>query len=76
MPGHQSLRQPRSVAEAGTQPSELWPQLTDLRAEVQRLRTENVRLRERLRELEARLGQHSGNSAGPPGRPRGAVRSG
>lgn len=43
-----------------------WSRLAALEQQLDDLRAENARLRDRVRELEARLGQHSGNSSRPP----------
>ena len=53
------MRQPQTLDEAYRLLAALGQQLRDLHAE-------NACLRERIRELEARLGQHSGNSSRPP----------
>ena len=50
---------PPTLEEAWTLLGALWPA-------VQELRAENAALRERVRELEARLGQDSSNSSRPP----------
>ena len=60
------MPQPQPLDEASDLLAVLRSQLTALRAENSRLHTENATLRERIRELEARLGQHSGNSSRPP----------
>lgn len=54
-----SMRQPATLEEA-------WRLLTALEGQLHELRAENAALRERLRDLEVRLGQHSGNSSRPP----------
>ena len=53
------MRQPATLEEA-------WRLLTALEGQLHELRAENAALRERLRDLEVRLGQHSGNSSRPP----------
>ena len=53
------MRQPATLEEA-------WSLVTALEGQLHELRAENAALRERIRDLEARLGQHSGNSSRPP----------
>src|SRR5215218_9208220 len=48
------------------EPASLLEQLATLRLENAALRAENAALQERVRELEARLGQYSSNSSRPP----------
>jgi len=67
------MLQPQTLEEAYRVLANLGQQLSGLQAEVQRLRAEHTRLcadnaalQDRIRELEARLGQHSGNSSRPP----------
>ncbi len=60
------MPRPQTLEEAYRVLADLGQQLRSLRAQVQRLRAEHARQRERIRELEARLGQHSGNSSCPP----------
>ena len=50
----------------GPDPAPLLEQLATLRRENAALRAENVVLQQRVRELEARLGQNSSNSSRPP----------
>lgn len=47
-------------------PAPLLEQLATLRLENAALRVENVTLQDRIRELEAQLGQNSSNSSHPP----------
>src|SRR6266516_4386661 len=47
-------------------PSEVQMLILDLQAQAVAFRTENAALQERIRELEARLGQDSSNSSRPP----------
>ena len=47
-------------------PARLLEQLATLRLENAALRAQNAVLQERIRELEARLGQNSSNSSRPP----------
>jgi transposase len=66
--GPEGLSPPTTLEEA-------WALLRVLWQAVQELRAENAALRERVRDLEARLGQDSSNSSRPPsGDPPGASR--
>jgi transposase len=55
-----------SATTPAPDPAPLLEELATLRLENAALRAENVLLQERIRELEARLGQNSSNSSRPP----------
>ena len=46
--------------------AELQATIAEQRATIVDLRSANVRVEERVRDLETRVGQHSGNSSRPP----------
>jgi transposase len=60
------LSPPVWPSEPTLDPAPLVEQMATLRLESAALRAENVALRERIRDLEALLGQHSANSSRPP----------
>jgi transposase len=61
-----SLAPDRWATVPAPDPAPLLEQLATVRLENAALRAENAALQERVRELEARLGQHSSNSSRAP----------